>query len=68
MTTPDAFDWVTARVKCTPAEMFGKLRDVVEADVKTAQEHSRRKIELREHATDRFQVIVLLARPRTQSN
>jgi hypothetical protein len=35
--TPSAFDWVKARLECTPAKIFQKLQLEIEKDVNTRQ-------------------------------
>lgn len=50
-----AFDWVTARAKCNIAELFGKLRAVVDSDIKSAEKIGIAAC-FEGHATDRFTV------------
>ncbi|MYN67919.1 MAG: hypothetical protein F4X11_23325 [Acidobacteria bacterium] len=50
------FHWVTARSKCTPEELFGKLRDRVKGDVQTAVRVTGRKIEFSPTSNELFHV------------
>jgi hypothetical protein len=49
---PESFDWVTARAKCTAAEIFTKLKMMIETDVEI-----RNSDAIRQKNTTKFSIV-----------
>ena len=57
ITIPKCFDWITGRRKCNAREMFDRLKETVEADIKIAEKHCP-ELKFHESSLDKFAVFL----------